>query len=537
MSLQPSRVLASLVEPWIKGKRVALVGDASLADAAGLAEALAERGARFVQVLDPRGGQRRTPPPSLAGRVAVGPYGAEALAQPPREAFDLAIVTDLSQFEDPKGECARVRRLVVPGGLMAAAAPNGEAGTRLGPPCEGRRVDYYELYDALAPLYRHVRTFGQAPFVGYALADFGAGGEPDVSVDATLLEGPEEPEWFLAVASDRALDGAAEFSIVALEASGLDRAAAPTDAEKIALAEAQARIAALGSQLETARDRERAHARELEQRTAELGASAAQLEEARREARGARHEERIERAEGERDRARRRADELERETARLTAELERAAVETARAAAALATRERDLASRERDLAAKDRELAAAHQAAEEARAERDALSAHAAELEQALEEARRPRAAVSDEAERAAEIAALEDTLRERGETVGRLERELRASERFARELLEDLEEARAAQQGPPRANGGGGAGGGGVPDDAVRAAELAARLDALATDSARREADWHAANWRVRTLERELAGLRAHAETTARAAAEQAVLLGQVSAAVAEAR
>ena len=64
---------------------------------------------------------------------------------------------------------------------------------------------YYELFDLASLQFAKVRMIGQAPFVGYTVADFAPNGDPDVSVDTSLLASSEEPEHFIAIASDRAL--------------------------------------------------------------------------------------------------------------------------------------------------------------------------------------------------------------------------------------------------------------------------------------------------------------------------------------------
>src|SRR5690606_26474927 len=77
-------------------------------------------------------------------------------------------------------------------------------------------LDYYTLYDLVAAQFEHVRMLGQAPFVGYAIADFGAGGEPEPALDSAFVPGgAEEPEWFIALASSMSvhLD---EFAVVQL---------------------------------------------------------------------------------------------------------------------------------------------------------------------------------------------------------------------------------------------------------------------------------------------------------------------------------
>ena len=79
-----------------------------------------------------------------------------------------------------------------------------------------KTLDYYALYDAVAAQFPHVRMLGQMPFVGYALADFGTEREPEPTFDSGFVPGgAEEPEWFIALASEHPtrLD---EFAVIQL---------------------------------------------------------------------------------------------------------------------------------------------------------------------------------------------------------------------------------------------------------------------------------------------------------------------------------
>ncbi len=145
-----------------------------------------------------------------------------------------------------------------------------------------------------------------------------------------------------------------------------------------------------------------------------------------------------------------------------------------------------------------------------------------------------------------AEIAALEEALRERGKVIAALQAELRESERVGKELVDELGELfeasiEAEGTGAAGSGQGGPAGGGELPPragaaKAEGAEALRRQLDTLAHSAARAEADLHAATWRVAQLERELIEARAAAaqppERTepSPAVAEQAILLQQVA-------
>jgi hypothetical protein len=99
--------------------------------------------------------------------------------------------------------------------------PNAEArlGLGLAPAASQTSLDYYELYDQVAEHFSDVRMLGQLPFVGYAIADFSAEREADISVDTTFVPGgAEEPEWFWALCSHEPIIGEA-FSIIQLPLS------------------------------------------------------------------------------------------------------------------------------------------------------------------------------------------------------------------------------------------------------------------------------------------------------------------------------
>jgi hypothetical protein len=77
-------------------------------------------------------------------------------------------------------------------------------------------LDYYALYDAAKAEFEHVRMLGQAPFVGYVVAEFAPEGSPEPSLDTAFVPGgAEEPELFLAVASEQPIELEA-FAVVQL---------------------------------------------------------------------------------------------------------------------------------------------------------------------------------------------------------------------------------------------------------------------------------------------------------------------------------
>src|SRR5262249_36481061 len=119
-------------------------------------------------------------------------------------AFDVVVVPDLSMFDDPNDVVRRAKKLGG-SGLAFISTPTPTTDLRLvvakGQVRQG--LGYYELYDVVSLQFARIKMAGQAPFVGYTVADFAPDGEPDVSVDTSLIDGSEEPELFIAIASDR----------------------------------------------------------------------------------------------------------------------------------------------------------------------------------------------------------------------------------------------------------------------------------------------------------------------------------------------
>src|SRR5262245_46274075 len=96
----PAAALGAYLEPLVRGRRVAVLGDGSI----GLAEALARRGARLVHSFDPdptRTAQllARSGGPAARGGVSYAVLGADLGVRD--GAFDVVVLPDLSLFEDP----------------------------------------------------------------------------------------------------------------------------------------------------------------------------------------------------------------------------------------------------------------------------------------------------------------------------------------------------------------------------------------------------------------------------------------------------
>lgn len=136
--------------------------------------------------------------------------------------------------------------------------------------------------------------------------------------------------------------------------------------------------------------------------------------------------------------------------------------------------------------------------------------AAAAELQRRLDAATREGAS-----EVSAELGRLEQALRERGEQIRRLERELQTAERFGKQMLAEMLEHKAAAQSAPSAEPAAGAPVGAPPVPLAAAAAppppaLSDVVSKVAADNAQLQADLQAARWSIEELEVRLASLAA---------------------------
>lgn len=491
--------LAAYAEPLADGRRVIVFGDSS----SGLAEHLVERGARLVHVYDPdamRVAEAATR--NTSRNISYGPLAEGALAV--RDgAFDVGIVENLALVGDASSALRRLRRALSPRAAALVALPNPDVSVRLLPAGPSGELDYYRLYDLVAEHFEHVRMLGQTPFVGYAVADFAAGGVPEPSLDTAFVPGgAEEPEWFIALASSVSIH-LDEFAVIQLPF-------------RHALPGAQTR------ELEAEVSRARAAEHRARERMAALEAEhAALVEQARRQ--GAAEADREKIGALEQQLAKRDAWIQELET-RLTiadaradeaqAELEEQRERSRRPEPPRAGRPELDASR-RQVDALRQELEALRRELDAVLAERETAKEGAAALQRSLAERDAQLAELSEAEADGAEVAGLEQQLRERGAEIRKLEGELRGAEVLGRELLRELEAAHersAETAGPAR------------PD-------LRQRLDELAELNARREADLTAARWSIEALEARLT----EAEGSAERGRELAQALQQAEARVQE--
>lgn len=456
--VHPSAALGAHLENLVAGRRVAVLGDSALP----LADELVARGARLVHVYDPdairaaasiaKAGTSRA---GAGSRVAVAPLDSDLGVRD--GAFDVVVVPELTAFADAALAVRRARRLVSAAGVVAIASPNGEVGSQLVP--HGARASaplgYYELYDLVALHFSRVRMIGQSPFVGYTVADFAPEGEPEVSVDTSLLASPEPPEIFVAIASERDTE-LPSYAVIELpfeaiaprRAPSFDRR--PASVERREAEEYAKRAADLEREAEALRREIGSVRGERDERARQAVASAARLaevESAREDERRAR--DRAERSDAERARAleaaeRARDAERERasEAATRLAEAERRAGDAHVRAERL---EHDLRELEEELRRqRDRGVKLSKQLDDEKRAR------HKAEVELGMVRGSPEIAGSKDRLEAAhADLEKARARLRELESAAGELEgeREKRAElERRERKLARELDAAEASR-------------------------------------------------------------------------------------------
>jgi len=434
--LHPSLALAAYAGGLLRGRRAAVLGDS----ASGLAECVADLTGRRVHVYD-----------AVRDRVAAsiarsrGP-GAQVSFAPLDEArdahggaFDAVIISELWRRE-ATSIFDLARELLSPRGVVMVASANPDG-------LENEPQDvlgYYELYDALAERFESVRMLGQAPFVGYTVAEFALEGEPSVTIDTSLVTRTEDPRFFVAIASDHDETSLDPYTLVQMPLDGIGPtllgAGAPAPQTSPELAEARVQISVLEAELDRTQDqireaRERSKERQaaatvMSARLAELQAASeeqraklarelddlrrdnAKLRKAADEDRGQsgrfreeleRATERAERAEGrlgevrdEQDRAERKARELEQRLSALRREQKRLELERADAqdaTAPLEARIGELESALRDTEKKTRRdlQEKLEQATEAHQADLDAMLERIADLEAELEARPEPR--------------------------------------------------------------------------------------------------------------------------------------------------
>jgi SAM-dependent methyltransferase len=495
-------------EELAHGARTAIFGSATV----GLAQELARRGARLVHVYDPDPARVAEATARSRDRsifYAPLPEGGDVGVRD--GAFDFVVVPDLSIFSDPAAIVAVVRRVVSPLGAALIASPNADAKAPLLRVAGAEKaLGYYELYEAIATHFASVRMIGQAPFVGYAVAELSVE-DPEPTIDSSLAESEgKEPDWFLALASDRPLR-LDPFALIELPVEPFSAAARHEGDDavlSVPLPEAASSGPASGTVLINILEAEREAALEsLRQQEQALSAERFRADRAVQELASAREEiellrercgalgERLGDEEAQRSLLLVKLDRVEHDP-ELTALRER-----------LRMSEERLRSSEERVQASEERLRSSE---ERLRSSEERLRSSEERLRMSQERALALETAVQAAGdERDGELTNLETQLRDRGREIQELRAEVDRRDKLVRELV--------MTNFPPHASVGSGKNGSdevangetpsarAAPQNDAAVADLSARLDRLASDAARREADLVGAKWRIAQLEREL--------------------------------
>jgi hypothetical protein len=385
-AIEPAIVLAAYAEPVASGRRVLLHRPCHLA----LPPRLVERGARVVHVCEIR---TRYGSPRPRPRTARKTFSFSALADGHfalREgAFDVCIVEDAG-ISDPVALIKKIRRALTRARRALLASLNPETRVPLLPhrPSGVISLDYYALYDAVKAEFEHVRMLGQAPFVGYVIADLRPRGTPEPSLDTAFLpSGAEEPELFIAGRSQQPVELEA-FAVVQLPYRSVVRCGS-SDSEALTRSRGEGSLAASSPSEPAGRRKARARGK---------------LTEAGRS----------------REQSSRRRGKLTKRAALAAVSWPAPRHQAARGRDRVFARDAELLGAAPELENKNQQLKQQKQAG---RADEQAEA----------------RAVAEEAAAAAAELAALEQDLAERGEHVRKLERDLREAERVGKELVRQL--------------------------------------------------------------------------------------------------
>lgn len=470
-TLPPATLLDALLvyaEPLAENAYVLLIGDSE----SSVAERLLALGARGVQVFDPDPARAANASRVASVGVIVRPLVRDLDVRD--GSFDLAIIPDLSELNDPRGIVGRLpRALGRSGSVIALGRSRSENDdppfvAELGP----ATLDYDELYDVFATSFPEVSLAGVVPFRGVVFAELGGDETPAVSVDTRFASG-DAPDIFVVVGSKAERPTLDAYAIVQLPAA--DDAPGETSlALEAALAAAQIKAELAAAQLEEIRDRL-------------VVADVQRVEGAAR----------LERAGLERDAALTRAMELE---------------------AVLGGTQQAIAMLEQRVLIAEQGAFQRGELVEEpepspglSAADIGALLARVEESEAALVLAATELSARTTDLAQIAEVhgaetAAYEAQLQDRARVVAALEKELDRREQLVRELIASVEgnggaPAPVFEQAPPVS----------LPPPPPPAnegevAELRAKLDVLAAEIARRDGELTARKWRIEELEVELA-------------------------------
>ena len=252
--------LAVYLERLFQGRRVLWLGDASTG-----APDRAARVATTVLAADPR---------AIADRVERENLSIVRLSQGsplPAGPYDVVVVPDLPATGLATAD--RIRQLsgaLARGGVLVVASSNADASVRLGRSPEVAPLAYEALYELLAERFPAVRMLGQAPFVGYTVADFSATGQPSVVFDGSLLgDASETPERFVALCGDAeiVLDA---YAVVQVSARSALATAPVSRSHATFESDTERQLGVLRDEVRAARERSEHLSRELDEQRSQI---------------------------------------------------------------------------------------------------------------------------------------------------------------------------------------------------------------------------------------------------------------------------
>jgi len=201
------------VEPLLLGRRVLVIGNAG-SSAAGQ---LLSRGARLVQVFDPDPRRVSTAAAQNTERkITFSQLTPQALRD---GSYDVAVVEDVELADDLGNLILGVKRALAATGTAVFCTRNAESTTGLLGTSRGN-LSYDEFSEALWDQFESVSLWGQSPFLGYSIVQFGLDHPPLPVLDNGYVAGQGEvPDYYIALCGN-APDHAAvnEMSIVQLPA-------------------------------------------------------------------------------------------------------------------------------------------------------------------------------------------------------------------------------------------------------------------------------------------------------------------------------
>ena len=473
-------------EPLADGARTIVIGDAE----SDVAARLFDLGAQSVDVFDPD-------PARAVNAALVAPRGV--MVRPLVDeldvrgaAYDLAIVSDIADLNDPEQMIARLRHALGPGGSVVAMGRARFGDADVDVPFASdlgiATLEYGALYDLFAAQFDDVTLAGVLPFTGVVFAELGGeeSDSPPVSVDTRL--GPASPPSVFVVVASQEPDRRPVLDPYAIvQVSEPPPRTNESDAVLVAdLTAMQLKTELLAAQLEEARER----------------FTVAEL-------RGGEAMARLERAAVERDLALTRGMELEAllgAAQQTLLALERRMLEAERLLAEEGQPSADPAlERTPPMGTSTVDVQSVVDRAEQAETALASALVEVAAVRSRLDAVEADLSRVSEST--ALEISTYEERLRDRARVIAGLEKELLRREGMIRELVAAMDERERAAStayapfpsAPPSA----------ATEEAEAERErLRQKLDALAAEVARREGEIVARGWKITELENETARL-----------------------------